>query len=333
MSDFAKLCAADVCDRVLSAPSLLVAGHTNPDGDAVGSCVALCLIARAAGVRSAVFFPDPPQKRLRFLIPEGMEADGPDGWDVVCTVDVPSSAQLGKMPEIAGRASFMIDHHARGEQFAPGLIDPSAAAAGELVFAVYEEMKRRGVLTPSPAAARAMYGAIVADTGSFAYSNTSPETHRIAGELLREIQSDPGGMEPAEISRLLTEQTTAEELYCKMIAAKNLKLYENGRLAVTVLPADELRAGGAEEADGGGAVDVPRSVAGVDVAVALRQKFDTPAEFRVSSRANGDFDVSAVCALFGGGGHCRAAGCTIVANSPEEAVERAVGAFSAILGG
>ena len=89
MSDFAKLCAADVCDRVLSAPSLLVAGHTNPDGDAVGSCVALCLIARAAGVRSAVFFPDPPQKRLRFLIPEGMEADGPDGWDVVCTVDVP----------------------------------------------------------------------------------------------------------------------------------------------------------------------------------------------------------------------------------------------------
>ena len=333
MSDFAKLCAADVCDLILSATSLLVVGHTNPDGDAVGSCVALCLISRAAGIRSAVFFPDPPQKRLRFLIPEGMEADGTDGWDVVCTVDVPSPAQLGKTPEIASRASFMIDHHMRGEQFAPGLVDPSAAAAGELVFTVYEEMKRREAIAPSPAAARAMYGALVADTGSFAYSNTSPETHRIAGELLREIQGDPDGPEPSEISRLLMEQTTAEELYCKMIAVKNLRLYENGRLAVTVLPSDELRALGAAESDGGGAVDVPRSVAGVDVAVALRQKFDTPTEFRVSSRARGDFDVSAVCALFGGGGHGRAAGCTIEADSPEEAVEKAVGAFSAILGG
>ena len=101
------------------------------------------------------------------------------------------------------------------------------------------------------------------------------------------------------------------ELRAKMVTVRNLKTFAGGAIAASYITADEFAENGITERDAGGTVDVPRMLIGAEVAFVIRQSTHDPREFRVSSRSNSDFDVSAVCAMFGGGGHMRAAGCTI----------------------
>ncbi len=329
-ASFERITVSEIVGAVTSAGSLAVLCHTNPDGDTVGSASALALIARGAGVRSAVILPDKPQERLRFLLPPGGAKTGAkeaDGFDLVCAVDVASPSQLGSLGELIPRVGFTIDHHGKGEPFSKNLVDPSASAAGEIVYSVYEEAVKAGVISRDPEIARRIYGAILSDTGSFAFANVTPRTHRIAASLLEEICADGDGMPADEINRLLFGQSTAEEFYARMLTVKNMKTFADGALAGSHLTSAELAEYGATEKDAGGTVDVPRSLAGVDVAFVVRQSPCDPREFRVSSRSNSDFDVSAVCALFGGGGHRRAAGCTVYADSPEEAFDAVASAF------
>ncbi|MBQ7475471.1 MAG: bifunctional oligoribonuclease/PAP phosphatase NrnA [Clostridia bacterium] len=328
------LTVAEATDAVLSSGSLAVICHTNPDGDAVGSAAALALIARGAGIRSKVFLPDPPQKRLEFIF-AGVDrsADGDpeeEGFGTLCAVDVASRGQLGRFSDLSPRISFMIDHHGTGEQFAPFLLDPSASAAGEIVCGIYGEAKRRGAICADPAVSRALYAAIASDTGSFAYSNVTPLTHTIAAGLLSEISGDPGGMGADEIVRLLFEQATDAELRCRALTIRNMRVFARGALAGSLLTLSEMEAERISPEDAGGAVDLPRSLVGVSVAFIVRQ---TGAyEYKVSSRSTSDrFDVSRVCALFGGGGHVRAAGCTLRADSPEAAFGTVKDAFLRIL--
>lgn len=327
---FKTINVCEVTDAVLSARSLAVLCHTNPDGDTVGSASALALIARGAGVHAAVILPDEPQERIRFLLPPDGMLTGPqaaDGFDTVCSVDVASPAQLGSLGELIPRIGFLIDHHSKGEPFSNNLVDPSASAAAEIVFDVYEEAVGRGAIARDSEIARRIYGAILSDTGSFAFSNVTPRTHRIAASLLEEIAADPDGMPTDEINRLLFGQATKGELIAKMLTVKNMKILAGGNIAASYLTAAELAENGVSDRDAGGAVDIPRSLRGVTAAFVVRQSLRDPREFKVSSRSNSDFDVSEVCSLFGGGGHRRAAGCTVFADSPEKAFNAVNEAF------
>ena len=310
-SSFEKMTVGEIVDAVVSARSLAVLCHTNPDGDTVGSASALALIARGAGVRSAVILPDEPQERLRFLLPpEGAKAGAgeADGFDLICAVDVASPAPLGSLGDLIPRVGFTVDHHGMGEPFSKNLVDPSASAAGEVVYEVYEEAVKRGAIARDPGIARRIYGAILSDTGSFAFSNVTPRTYRIAASLLEEIAADADGMQADEINRLLFGRATEGELRAKMLTVKNLKTFAGGAIAASYITAAEFEENGISERDAGGTVDVPRMLIGAEVAFVVRQMTRDPREFRVSSRSNTDFDVSAVCALFGGGCHRRAAG-------------------------
>ena len=330
IASFEKITVGGIVDAILASDSVAVLCHTNPDGDTVGSSSALALIARGAGVRSAVILPDEPQERLRFLLPpEGgsIGAGAADGFDLICSVDVASPNQLASLGDLIPRVGFMIDHHGKGEPFAKNLISPDASAAGEIVFDVYEEAVKRGALSRDPEIARRIYGAILSDTGSFAFSNVTPRTLRIAADLLEEISADADGMSADEINRLLFGQATEAELRAKMLIVKNMKILAGGALAGSYITAAEFEENGISERDAGGTVDVPRSLLGVKAAFVIRQSPRDPREFRISSRSNSDFDVSAVCALFGGGGHRRAAGCNVYADSPEEAFETVAAAF------
>lgn len=331
MSDLKRLSVSEVTDAVLSAPSLLVICHTNPDGDAVGSASALAMIARAAGIRAGVILPDGPQSRIAFLLPPGGAETSPDGYSVLCAVDVAAPGQLGRFAELTPSIGFMIDHHGTGEPFAPFLLNPTASSAGEVVFRVYEEAIRRGAIKKDAEIARRIYGAILSDTGSFAFSNVTPETHLISAELIREIGADPHGMPADEINRNLFARATAAELACRMLTIKNLRTFADGAIAASLLTSEELRGAGIPEEDTGGAVDVPRSLEGVRVAFTVRQTADDPTAFKVSSRSNTDLDVSRVCASFGGGGHRRAAGCTVHADSPEDAFDAVRRAFEKLV--
>ena len=119
-------------------------------------------------------------------------------------------------------------------------------------------------------------------------------------------------------------------MQAQALAITNLLLFCGGRLGVVLFTAEMLAAAGLTEEDIGNAVDTPRSLEGVQIGLSIRQLGDTNT-YKVSSRANGDYDCAAVCAAFGGGGHTRAAGCTIEAASPADAVALVVTAFSSAL--
>ncbi|MBE6598259.1 MAG: bifunctional oligoribonuclease/PAP phosphatase NrnA [Ruminococcaceae bacterium] len=320
-----------ICDLLERGKKVLILSHVNPDGDTVGSAFALKAIVTALGGEARCVCANEPARRLRFLYIDQEDCtytgDAAE-YDLVLSIDVASPGQLGALDGLIPEIDLMIDHHGMGTPYATNYVDPTASAAGEIVFAIYSELKNRGKIGALPNAARRMYAAIVSDTGSFKFSNTTPLTHRIAAELVAEINgADDGGGDTADVCRSLFGQRTLKELIAQMIAIQNLRFYGDGALGAVLFTRDMLEEAGLTDDDIGNSVETPRGVEGVLVGISLRQSADDPCSFKVSSRANANIDVAAVCANFGGGGHVRAAGCTITADTPEEALETAVNAF------
>lgn len=336
---YPEISLTEICDILETAENVLILTHVNPDGDTIGSAYALQCLVEAIGGRARVICPSPIQHRLAFL----MHGDGDPAWsadetdsaadtyDVICSVDVASPMQLGELGCLLSVVDFMIDHHGTGEPFAPHWIDEHASACGEMLYDIYCELSSRGHFEVHPEAARRIYAAIVSDTGSFKFSNTTTKTHLIAAGLVDVINTAAdGGMDTAAVCRSLFGQRTLREMQAQALAITNLLLFCGGRLGVVLFTAEMLAAAGLTEEDIGNAVDTPRSLEGVQIGLSIRQLGDTNT-YKVSSRANGDYDCAAVCAAFGGGGHTRAAGCTIEADTPADAVALVVTAFSSAL--
>ncbi len=331
---FAELSNNDIVERLRGAKNLLIIPHTNPDGDALGSAAGLCHLATALGVKAKCGLPDKPADRLLFLLDSVdwsiITPEDARDFDTVCTVDVASPEQLGALSSLAeeGKIHFMIDHHAEGTPFADGLIDSKAAAAGEIVFSLYSDARHRYGLPVLPELCRPVYCAIVADTGSFKFSNVTPKTHMVAAELHSEINTaEDGGPTTDELCRTLFGRRTLKDLHAQALAINKLQLHCEGKLGVVMITRDDLLENDLEEADTSAAVETPRSLEGVKVALSVRQTIADEKLYKVSSRSNCDVSVSAICATFGGGGHDKAAGCRVIADSPEEALEKLVAAF------
>lgn len=318
----------DASTIVSEAGKTLVLGHVSPDGDCLGSAFALGEIIRMCGGSADLACDGTVPGRLSFigdgvLSPSDVSADG---YDTIISVDVASPSQLGSLSALIPNIRLMIDHHSAGEPFADNLIISTASAAGEIIYLIYKELVSRGIVCANRRVERLVYTAIVSDTGSFKYSNTTAETHSIAAELVGGISAaDDGGLDTSDISRLLFGRFTVREMRAKMLAIQNMRLLEDGRLGIVVFTKNMLAENSLDEGDIGNAVETPRCIDGVYVALSIRESGD--GQYKVSSRANADIDVSAVCAKFGGGGHVRAAGCTIAAQSAEEAETIALSAF------
>lgn len=332
---------SSIAKRIAEAENTLILTHVNPDGDCIGSAFALKDIICAMGKSAKVINPSVLPKRLRFLCGDQLaddcdtltlNEDETEAFDLILSVDVASPMQLGDNAYLIPQIDLMIDHHGMGEPYAENYVDAKASAAGEIVYLIYKELKAMGKIGKCPEAARKMYAAIVSDTGSFKFSNTTPTTHIIASELLDEINTaDDGGMDAAEVCRALFGQRTLKELTAQMLAIQNLRFYEDGSLGAVIFTQQMLADAGLTEDEIGNVVDTPRGVEGVLVGISLRQLAADPTQYKVSSRANAEIDCAAVCAAFGGGGHVRAAGCTITAETPEEALNMMVEAFGAAI--
>ena len=321
----------NAADAIEKGGKFLILGHVNPDGDCVGSAYALAELIRACGGEADVAVPGEMPKRLKFLCssdPASLAEGEEDGYDTILSIDVASPMQLGDNGWLIPKIAFMLDHHGMGEAFAPNYVDPTASAAGEIVYSLYRILRERGKVGVLPEVSRRIYAAIVSDTGSFKFSNTTPGTHIIASELVDEINNaDDGGMDTAEVCRSLFGQRTLKELTAQMLAIQNLRFYEDGKLGAVIFTQQMLADAGLTEEEIGNVVDTPRGVEGVLVGISLRQLAADPMSYKVSSRANAEIDCAAVCANFGGGGHVRAAGCTITAETPEEALAMMAEAF------
>lgn len=329
MNDFIEVSIREAANFLENTTSALIVCHVSPDGDTIGSALALVHILRRMGKKARAVAPSPVPRFLSFIADkesfiyeDGLE----DEYESVITVDVASVSQLGTLSHLANITDLMIDHHSSGEIFADHLIEPFAAAAGETVAKIYRTVTEDGEIGRDPVIASYLYTAISADTGNFKYSNTSPETLRTAADLMEEVNA-ADGIKTDEISRLLHDTMSENDLKLFSLVTTSMKKYEDGSLVATLLTTPKIKLAGLDESDLGGAVDIPRKMENALVAFVLRQSASNPTIFKLSVRANVEIDVSEVCALFGGGGHVRAAGATINASSPGKALEMAVDAF------
>ncbi len=312
--------------RLLSSLSAcknaLIVGHSHPDGDCVGSAVALSYLLDALGAKTSIIFPEESPARLKFLFGDKKELlslpKDLDGYDIIC-IDVASKTQLGDIKDaLCGKVKLRIDHHDIGVPYADEeFVEPRAAASGEIVYDLLSEALDKGLIEKIPdAALYAVFGSISSDTGCFKYANVTPKTHITAARLIE------CGVPAAEINRLLFDTKDERLLRAEARALGNLETFCDGRISGIAVEESEYESG-LTISDFETAIDFARCVRGALCAI-VSKACPTKGAFRVSLRSNGDTDVSRVAAIFGGGGHIRAAGCTVHADSAREALLKVV---------
>ena len=324
--------ACAIITRGIADSNTLILMHTNPDGDAVGSAFGLKILIEALGGRAVCLCADEVQNRLKFLFHGQETCEITEETDVaailasadkIIAVDVASPAQLGKIREFfEGKIDLSIDHHAIGEAVGPRLIDKDAAAAGEIVFDVSKNLaidvktlKERGFY-------ERVYAAISSDTGCFKYTNATPSVYRKAAEILEM------GIDIYDVNGKLFDSMSEDEVRAVLMTYAHRRSHCDGKLSSILITRNLIEEYDLVDKSTGSIVDTVRSVEGVWIGVTVRQTKDDPTIFRVSSRANIDINVSDVCKQFGGGGHVRAAGCSITAETPEAAYETIIAAFA-----
>lgn len=312
MTDYAKLDLSATAARIRGGVDTLILFHRHPDGDAVGSGFALKLLLEAMGCRALCSCDDEIPERLRFLV-GNMQASILNGSlpadfapEQILTVDSASPAQVGvQYARYEGRIDLMIDHHAKGDMYADGYVDGAASSAGELIYRLSRELVREGRIASIPDGVdRLLYAAISSDTGCFKYSNASPSTHRAIAELLETVT------DAADINHRLFGVKSYKLLQAEKVGFDRLRLFAGGRIGIVDMPYVVKAENGFTDEHLDTLVEVARGLQGVQVAAAIRQPADEGV-YRVSMRSSCHVDVAAICASFGGGGHIKAAGCTI----------------------
>lgn len=295
------------------AKRILVSGHLSPDGDSLGSMVAMVRFLRQAGHEAFAVADVNALGKPGFL--EGAEEIIPvrrlrrqRKFDLMIAVDCGSFDRMP--PEVRPVAEKLpklcIDHHVTNDgSFADvSIIDPEASSAGEIVwrFAKWCEWPL------DRASAEALWVALITDSGRFAYDSTKPGTLRAAGDLLKH------GVRTAMINDIIYGTFPRKAVELKQRAWRSLHIWKNRRVAEVTLTRDDFRAVRGKKADAEDIIEIPRSVARNEIALFFYQIPDRTKETRCSIRTRGDWDATVLAAKFGGGGHRRAAGCTITAS-------------------
>jgi phosphoesterase RecJ-like protein len=298
---------AAVAKALRAHDQFLITTHENPDGDALGSLLALTLALRELGKDVVMYLAGqaPLPGEYRFMKLDELRRDLPaDASErVLVAVDCAKESRLGPDPEILASAGLVvnIDHHHDNTRFGDiNLVVPDASSTGEVLRDLFSDL---GVQL-TPAIAEPLYIGLVTDTGRFQYANTSPKALRLAAELVE------AGADVHRVFQGVYESVQFAKLKLLARALERAQVYEGGRIVVSYLLRDDFAAVAAAEPYSEGIIDYLRAVEGADMAALIREppREDGPTR-RVSLRSSSDeLDVSAIARKSGGGGHRQAAG-------------------------
>ncbi len=314
-------------ELLATAKKVMITCHLGPDGDSVGSMVALTSLLRQRGAEVTLYNPDLVPRHLKWLpLCKGLSHRLPKAasFEVTVVVDCGDAKLLGPdfpPPEVTGTL-LILDHHASGRPFGDVVVcDPDAASVGVLVA----RLAARLGWTLTPEAALGLYVSLFTDTGSFRYANTNAEALRLAADLV-EIH----GVHPWAVSERLSEQGTLARTRLLAAALGTLEPVCGGAVVFMTITAEMVNASGGSWDDTDGMVNHARSIKGVECGVLI-----TPAKrggTRVSMRSKGHLvDAGQVCLALGGGGHRGAAGCTLAETDLAIAKKTIVEALTAAL--
>lgn len=324
-SRYTKLSCEEAAARLREGKDTLILLHNRPDGDAVGSAFALRKLMEALGCRVLCACSDELPARLRFLVGDTQDSIRYDGLPAdfvptqILSVDTASPTQMGAMFPVYGEhVDLMIDHHGVGEMYADGWIRGGTSATGQMIYELSRELLRTGRIDRIPDGHdRLAYAAISSDTGCFRFSNADPSAYRAAADLLE------AGFDAADINHRLFVSKSREILLAERMAYDRLHLFADGRIGIVDMPYALRTENGLLDEHLETLIEVPRSLEGVELAATVREA-PTAGVYRVSMRSANDVDVAAICAAFGGGGHKKAAGCTVKCDGGIEAAVRIV---------
>ena len=299
-----------IAEKLMSAERIYIFPHENPDGDAVGSTAALASMLRDMGKETAVLIDQDLPDNLKFMdddffvIPE----DDIEKPDLAVAVDSSEPSRFPELKSIFDSAdeTIAIDHHLTDGSYCDfNYVDPKAAAAGELIYKLMKVMDH----VPSKSEAEYLFAAITTDTGNFQYSNTTKETHEIVCELY------DSGIDVSKVSTTIYENESPEKLRLIGEAVEKAEFHADGKLVCTVITQAMLKETGAVMSDSDPVVANLRTIKGVEIAIVTKER--EGGKVSASMRSKSYADVRSVAASLGGGGHVRAAGCTIEADLEE----------------
>ncbi len=288
------------------ARRILITSHSSPDGDSLGSALAVWELASALGIAAHIVQRDPYPASLSFLpglesveLASSLSSEVVEGVDFAVVLECPGINRPG-LAGLERLPILNIDHHLENERYGVlNYLDEEAPAVGEMVLRMAEAAE----VPVSATMATCLYTALVTDTGDFRFSNATPRAFEAARRLVA------AGAVPHQIADALWNQTPSRVVRLTAEVLGSLELHAAGRLAVVTCDLGMLARAGARFEDTENLINIPRAMAGVEVAVLF--KAFTPEATRVSLRSRGTVDVQRVAARFGGGGHRSAAGCTI----------------------
>ncbi len=302
--------------------NFLIISHINPEGDAIGSCIALALGLKKIGKSVYILNRDPVPDILKFLPHLNMVSHEIPSreFDVLFVVDCATFERTG-LKNLRAKTSVIIDHHVplsavTGSKpyIHPGLslIDPKASATGELIYKLLRSLE----IPIDRDMAVNLYAAIYTDTGGFRYSNTNPETLKIASHLIE------AGANPWEVTKEVYENFPLKRL--KLLALSLATLEKKDNIAWITVTRDMFKKTKSSVEDTDNFVDTPRAIKGVEVAALFRE--DGKNLYKISLRSKGTVDVEKIARTFGGGGHANAAGCRLNGSLSQikEKISRAV---------
>jgi len=308
MKEYVKLTPRAAAQILLTLKNPVVLMHVRPDGDTVGSASALIKILKKMGITAEYASSDEIPQRLAFLLEGERKASSLEGRELVA-IDVASPMQLGSLSRYADDVLLTIDHHRVNSPFSDNFTLPDAASASESLFAVLAELTKMGKCTLDSEIAYPMYAAISSDTGGFVFSSVSPATYRLAADLIET------GIDFADINHKLFFSKSKQQIAAEGFISSKLLTEADGKISYATLSKEERCKLGISSEHFETAIDIVRSVMFSEVALFVRENDD--GSIKASIRSTG-LNVAEIAAKFGGGGHVRAAGCTLHASSAED---------------
>ncbi|QIB69046.1 bifunctional oligoribonuclease/PAP phosphatase NrnA [Aminipila butyrica] len=294
----------EIAEILVASKSVLLFPHTHMDGDALGSSAALCAALRKLGKQAYILIEDEIAAFLKFLDKDFCTSDLEiiSQPDVCLCMDCGDVSRFQKREEkfLSGKQKGCLDHHTTTVPFADfNYIDSTAAATGEIVYDLLQELP----VELDKEIGSALFAAITTDTGNFQYSNTTGKTHQIAADLWDR------GVDYNEVSVELYQNNRLEKLLLQTRILQGLHVFAGGQAAICGFTEEMLRETGGLRDEAEGVVEIMRNIAGVELAIFVKEV--SSQECKVSMRSKKYVDVAAIGQKLGGGGHVRAAGCTV----------------------
>ncbi len=312
----------ELVQSIIGLDDFLICMHVDPDGDTIGSACALSLALQKLGKTSTIYSPDPVPAMYSFIKNSQNTLRSPEKtgqrFGAVIALDCADLKRIeaGHKIKDLGGTLINIDHHEDNTLFGDLNLVRNVSSTGEIV---YDLIKELGVEVDEQIA-QAVYAAMITDTGSFRFSNTSARVFEIAGELVK------CGIDVSAIATRLYDSRSEGEIKALAMALNRIERYCGGKIAVSYLSDTEIASFGVVSQEMQGIVDYLRSIRDVEIAVFLRQTQDGRVKINFRSKT---FDIQQIAKALGGGGHKRASG-AVLDGPLEEAKKKAIGTTEAI---